>query len=378
MGSYAHDFGPFEGRIWLNCAHQGPLPRVASEAAQEALSWKIAPIHLTDDLFTSLPLQMKEALGRLVGVPATDIILGNSTSYGLHLLANGLPWQAGDEILLVAGDYPADILPWLDVQRRGVRLRFLRPQTPSVQAEELASALTPMTKVFCTTWVNSFSGSSLDVHVLGAVCRAHQVLFVVNGSQGVGARPLDLSHTPIDALTSCGFKWLCGPYATGFCWIRPDVRERLDYNQAYWLTMQAGRDLNQMREYTVRTDLGASKYDVFCPANFLNIKPWLASVNYLVAQGIEQIAQYNARLVTRFIEGVNVDHYTLLSPREGSEQSTLILLSHRQPERNPAIYAALRQAGIDLALREGQLRFSPHLYNTADEIDRTLQILSSL
>lgn len=193
MVSYAHDFGPFEGRIWLNCAHQGPLPRVASEAAQEALSWKIAPIHLTDDLFTSLPLQMKEALGRLVGVPATDIILGNSTSYGLHLLANGLPWQAGDEILLVAGDYPADILPWLDVQRRGVRLRFLRPQTPSVQAEELASALTPMTKVFCTTWVNSFSGSSLDVHVLGAVCRAHQVLFVVNGSQGVGARPLHRS-----------------------------------------------------------------------------------------------------------------------------------------------------------------------------------------
>jgi selenocysteine lyase/cysteine desulfurase len=156
------------------------------------------------------------------------------------------------------------------------------------------------------------------------------------------------------------------------------VRESLDYNQAYWLTMQAGRDLNQMREYTVRTDLGASKYDVFCPANFLNVKPWLASVNYLLTQGIEQIAQYNDQLITRFIEGVDLERYTLLSPREEPERSTLILLSHRQPERNPAICAALRQAGIDLALREGQLRFSPHLYNTADEIDQSLHILSSL
>jgi cysteine desulfurase/selenocysteine lyase len=378
MAPYVDDFGPFEGRIWLNCAHQGPLPRVASEALQEALSWKIAPATLPDALFTSLPLQMKEALGRLVGVPASDIILGNSASYGLHLLANGLPWQAGDEILLVVGDYPADILPWLDLQRRGVRLRFLRPQTASVHAEELASALTPTTKVFCTTWVNSFSGYALDVHALGAVCHTHDVLFVVNGSQAVGARPLDLSHTAIDALTCCGYKWLCGPYATGFCWMRPDVRDSLDYNQAYWFAMQAGRDLNQMRDYTLRTDLGATKYDVFCPANFFNVKPWLASVTYLLAQGIEQIAQYNNQLVARFLEGVDPKRYTLLSPREGPEQSTLILLSHHQPDKNPAIYAALQQAGIDLALREGQLRFSPHLYNTPDEIDQTLQILSSL
>jgi hypothetical protein len=78
--SYVHDFGPFDGRIWLNCAHQGPLPRLAIEAAQEALSWKIAPYHLTDDLFTAIPFQMREALGRLVGVPANDIILGHRSS----------------------------------------------------------------------------------------------------------------------------------------------------------------------------------------------------------------------------------------------------------------------------------------------------------
>jgi cysteine desulfurase/selenocysteine lyase len=378
MVNYAHDFGPFDGRIWLNCAHQGPLSHVAVEAAHEALSWKIVPSHLTDDLFTAIPLQMREALGRLVNVPTDDIILGNSTSYGLHLLANGLSWRSGDEVLLVDGDYPADVIPWLDLQRRGVRIRFLHPQSLMVQAEELDNALSNATRVFCITWVNSFSGAAVDLHALGTVCRNHNVLFVVNGSQALGARPIDISQSPLDAFTSCGYKWLCGPYATGFCWIRPDIREGLDYNQAYWLTMQAGRDLNHMRDYTIRTDLGARQYDVFCPANFLDVKPWLASVKYLLTQGIEQIAIYDDRLVTHLIEGLDPDHYSLLSPREGPERSTLVLVTHRIPERNPAIYTALQRAGIDLSLREGQLRFSPHLYNTEDEIDHVLQILMAM
>ena len=292
--------------------------------------------------------------------------------------ANGLPLHAGDEILLVDGDYPADVLPWLDLQRRGIHIRFLHPQGNTVHVEDLENALSDATRVFCTTWVNSFSGVAVDLHALGAVCRNHNVLFVVNGSQALGARPLNISQTPLDAFTSCGFKWLCGPYATGFCWIRPDVRESLDYNQAYWLIMPAGQDLNHMRDYTVRTDLGARKYDVFGTANFLNVKPWLAAVEYLLAQGIEQIAAYNERLVTHLIEGLDPDRYTLLSPREGPERSTLVFVTHRNPERNPTIYTALQQEGFDLSLREGQLRFSPHLYNTEDELDRVLHMLTTM
>lgn len=378
VASYAHDFGPFDGRVWLNCAHQGPLPHVAIQATQEALTWKTAPHRLTENLFTTIPYQMKEVLGRLVGVPAKDIILGNSTSYGLHLLANGLPLHAGDEVLLVDGDYPADIFPWFDLQKRGVHVRLLSPKDTVVQAEELESHMTDATRVFCVTWVNSFSGYAVDLHALGAICRNHNVLFIVNGSQAVGVRPLDISHTPIDALACCGYKFLCGPYGTGFCWIRPDVRESLHYNQAYWLAMQEGRDLNHMRDYTVRSDLGSRKYDVFCPANFLDIKPWIAAVDYLLKQGIEEIAVYVDRLVTRLVEGLDPDRYTLLCPRRGPARSTLVILTHRQPERNPAIFTSLQHAGIDIALREEQLRFSPHLYNTEDEIDRALLVLTTV
>ena len=107
--SFAGDFGPFDGRVWLNCAHQGPLPRVAAEAAREAIDWKVAPYRLTSERFGGVPAGLRESLARLIGAAADDIILANSASYGLHLMANGLPWKAGDEILLMKGDFPSDI-----------------------------------------------------------------------------------------------------------------------------------------------------------------------------------------------------------------------------------------------------------------------------
>jgi cysteine desulfurase / selenocysteine lyase len=125
---YSKDFGPFEGAAWLNCAHQGPLPRVAVQAAQEAIAWKIAPFHLTTERFSQVPQRLKQALARLIDAAAEDIILGNSASYGLHLLANGIRWQAGDEILLLKGDFPSDILPWLALRERGVNVRVIQPR----------------------------------------------------------------------------------------------------------------------------------------------------------------------------------------------------------------------------------------------------------
>ena len=373
------DFGPFDGRIWLNCAHQGPLPRVAVEAAQEALSWKVAPHRIADDAFNSVPQRLKKALGQLVNAPAEDIILGNSTSYGLHLLANGIPWRQGDEVLLVEGDFPANILPWLGLRKTGIVVRLIQPRNALLQASELQENFNERTRLFCMSWVNSFTGHAADIQSLGEVCRASNVLFVVNGSQAIGTRPLNVATVPIDAVTSCGFKWLCGPYGTGFCWIRPGLRDSLEYNQAYWLTMQSGRELNLMREreITIRNDLGASAYDVFCTANFFNFMPWIASVEYLLKQVIEQIETYNATLLSRFVDGLDSRKYELISPREGAARSTLAVTTHRQPERNIELHHALKNVGIEVAMREGNLRLSPHLYNRAEEIDRALSVLNA-
>lgn len=371
------DFGPFDGRSWLNAAHQGPLPSVAAEAAREAVSWKVAPHRIADELFGEVPRHLKGLLGRLVGAPAEEVILGNSTSYGLHLLANGIPWRPGDEVLLVAGDFPANILPWLALEKCGVAVRLMEPEGAVPTPAELSSNLTEATRLFCASWVGSFTGHAADVRGLGEACREAGVTFVLNGSQAVGTRPLNVSEIPVDAVVSCGFKWLCGPYGTGFCWMEPELLESLEYNQAYWLAMQEGRNLGQMRDYELRDDLGARRYDVFCTANFLNFAPWAAALEYLLSFGIEEVAAYDDWLVSRLVGGLDPERYRLVSPRDGDARSTLVVVGHAQEGRSEDLHRALKEAGIDAALREGNLRFSPHLYNTAEEVDRALEVLEA-
>lgn len=372
------DFGPFENRVWLNCAHQGPLPRIAAKAVQEALAQKISPHLIVDSAFQDVPNHLKNALARLIGASPADIILANSTSYGLHLLANGITWRVGDEVLLVEGDFPADILPWLGLRKRGVKVRLIELPEAGLDAPLLRQHLTNATKLFCTSWVNSFTGHAVDVNSLGDACRERGVLFLLNGSQAIGTRALDVTTAPIDAVTSCGFKWLCGPYGTGFCWMRPELRESLEYNQAYWLAMQSGRTLNLMqeRETVLREDLGASTYDVFCTANFFNFMPWTEAIEYLLRQDIEQIERHNLNLVLRFIRRLDRKQYEFISPTEGSALSTLIVITHKEQERNIELYGMLKSKGIDIALREGNLRLSPHLYNTAEEVDRVSAVLN--
>ena len=373
------DFGPFEGRVWLNCAHQGPLPKVAVEELMEAVAWKVAPHHLANsEKFKAVPQRLRTALGNVVGVSGEEIILGNSTSYGLHLLANGLPFSEGDEVLLVKGDFPSCILPWLALEKRGVIVRYVEPRNHVLQADELLENLTPQTKLLCTTWVHSFSGYAIDTNAIGTICQAHGVKFIVNCTQALGARQLDLSATAIDAVVGGGHKWLCGPYATGFCWMRPELLDSLEYNQAYWLAMQSADDLGSKQEdVSVRTDLRARAYDVFGTANFFNFKTWAASIEYLLSKGIDQIAAYDNSLISRFIDGIDLERYELISPPDGPSRSTLIFISHRRSDLNQRIYQELKHAKVDVAFRKGNLRLSPHLYNTTDDIDQVLSLLNT-
>jgi cysteine desulfurase/selenocysteine lyase len=376
---YSQDFARVEGKVWLNCAHQGPLPNAAVDEAHEAIAWKTTLHLLRDELFFDVPLRLRHALGKLIGTPPEDIILGNSASYGLHLLANGIRWKAGDEVLVVAGDFPADLFPWLGLEKRGINVRFVEPRQEVLQAEELESHLTKSTKLLCVTYVHSFNGHAVDVQKLGELCRAKGVTFVINCSQALGARAFDVSRIAVDAITNVGFKWLCGPYGTGFCWIRPELRESLDYNQAYWLAMLTPEDLaKELPRVTLRSDLGARRYDVFGTANFFNFKPWAAAVEYLLEQGIDRIETHNNSLVSRLIGGLDPKRYDLLSPREGAARSTLVFVSHKDSKRNSEIYESLRKSGVYIASRAGKLRFSPHLYNTHDDIDHALSILQAI
>ena len=375
---YQKDFASFDGKIWLNAASEGPLPLIADKALQQAVTWKMKPYLLDMGKFVTTVTGLKRSIGRLLGVDEADVILGNSASYGLHLLANGIPWKKGDEILTMQNDFPTNILPWLALEKKGVIVRQIKPKERVLEPEELRKFVNDHTRLLCLSHVHTFSGYVLDIEGFAKVCKEKGIVFVLNLSQSLGAMPVDIGKFPVDAVVSAGYKWLCGPYGTGFCWIKPSLRKTLVLNQAYWAAMLSKEDLLEECPLKLKDVQTARRFDVFGTASFFNHVPLKTAIDYWLESGLENVKAYHDTLVDRFIAGLRGSGYELISPEKGKKRSSLVVLSHADRNRNTQIYEILLSRGIYTALWKGNIRIAPHVYNTTQEIDQTLKILREM
>jgi cysteine desulfurase / selenocysteine lyase len=363
-----------EDSVWLNTAHQGRLPRRAAQSLAEAVRWKLHPEMLaTPELFSEVPSRLRRALAQVLGADEAEIVLANSASYGLHLVANGLDLGPGDEVVVAANDFPSDILPWLPLRDRGVEVRLIEPNGEVLTADEVEAALTARTRVVCLTWVHSFSGQVVDLEGVGRACRSRGVWFVVNGSQAVGAMPVDVRGLPVDAMVSVGFKWLCGPYGTGVCWLRSELSDALRPTKLYWLSALTAEDLAapwlDLESITPRR---TGRLDIFGTANFFNYVPFIAAVELLLELGIDEVAAQVDGLVVRLLGGLDRARFRLVS---GEGIRSPLVVVEPLGEAPEEVFQRLAAAGVHVAHRRGRIRISPHLYNSADEIDRVLELL---
>ena len=371
------EFGLLRERVWMNASHQGPLPLKAADAVAEMVRWKLHPHHLGPaGVFTDLSERLRSTIAQLVGAPSSEIVLANSASYGLHLVANGLELSTGDEVIVAVNDFPSDILPWTRLERYGVVVKALRPQGKVLTAQEIDAVMTDRTRVVCLTWVHSFSGHVIDLDAIGTVCRDNGTLFIVNGSQGVGGIPISVTDHPIDALIGVGHKWLCGPYGTGYCWLDPRTAERLHPMKQYWMTALSTEDLTQGEvDLANFSPAETGQYDIFATANFFNFSALVESVGLINVTGVGRIYEHNQALADRLVQGVDRSLYEVLDRGDPQRMSSIVFL---RPLRRSVDEAAamLKEASVDVARRVGMLRLSPHFYNTFADVDRVFGALN--
>lgn len=377
MTSYARDFHDFKDVMWLNAASEGPLPTVAREALMEAVAWKEAVHELDIPKFIRVPRELRHSIGLLMNVDPADVILGNSASYGLHLLADGLPWQSGDEILLMENDFPTDILPWLALEDRGVTVRQVKTAGWVLTPEEVAENLSPRTRVVCLSHVHTFSGHMIDAPAVADLCRERGVAFVLNVVQSLGNRPVDVAVLGADAVVAVGYKWLCGPYGTGFCWMRPELRRRLSLNRAYWSAYLTAEELTGEGPLSRKRTDSARTLDMFGTANFFNFVPLQAALQYWLRLTPQAVQDHNSRLVDALVEGVDRDKYRLISPLEPGQRTNLVVLSLQDPSGNEGLYKALQENKIYTALWKHRIRVTPHVYNSEDQMARLVAFLNA-
>lgn len=315
--------------------------------------------------------QVRTRIAELLSVGAESITFTKNTTAGLGLVAAGLDWEAGDNIVGVHREFPSNIYPWMGLKRKGVELRLYQPEQGRIDVKGVVRLCDRRTRVLAISAVQFWSGFRTDLGALATALRGRDVLLVVDGVQAVGGLRLDLSQTPVDFLAVGAQKWLLGPMGVGFAYVGPRMLDRLN-------PVTIGPDsVVREREY-VEYDLtfkpGARRFEEAAP-NYAGILGMGAAVNLLLRCGAPVVEEVVLRLADRLRGELPSRGYELvLKPTTPSERSGIV--SFRHPRMVPAeLHSRLREVGVIISLRGDFLRASPHYYNSDEDLDRLLEAL---
>ena len=309
-----------------------------------------------------------------IGADADEIALLGPTSLGLSLFANGIPWQPGDEVICYAGDYPANVYPWIDLRRRGVIVKLLQPARPGeITPELVASALTPKTKLVALASCHFFSGYRIDADAIGRLLHGRGVLFSLDAIQTLGAFPLSVEH--VDFLSADAHKWMLGPVAIGIVYVK---RKHFDLCRPTLLGAWNVVSPNFQAQDEVRFVPTAQRYEPGV-LNIAGIYGMQAAIAMFLRHGTAGIAARLLELTAHLTAGLHTRGYEIHSPMAGPTASGITTFRHEKRSMTE-LHAKLEQAGLVSSLRhdrEGRdyLRFSPHFYNTEAELDTALALL---
>jgi cysteine desulfurase / selenocysteine lyase len=375
---YRCEFADFGGVSYLNAAYQGPLPLSAVRAAQEAMEWKKRPYLIPASAHFDLPDSVRGKIARLIGADANQIALTTGASGGMAAVAAGMDWKSGDEVLIARGEFPSHVSNWLPAERAGkLQMKLFAPKGRFVTADDYIEQIGPRTRLVSASLVRFDDGALLDARRVAKACHAAGAALLLDMAQCAGALPLDVGGLGADFAVGSGYKWMLGPYGTGFFWIADEWLERLHLGSLYYQALQGARDFTSLPLQNPRAVAGARCWDVPETASFTNMATLDASLDFLLKLGVDAIARHNGALVDEIIERLPQELCALASPAESQRRGPYVCITGRRPEETPKIFEKLRDAGIFVSLRENAVRISPHIYNDSSDVSRLIEVLSA-
>jgi selenocysteine lyase/cysteine desulfurase len=361
--------------IYLNHASVGPLPERTRMALEAFNRRRAAPFLLPDrDLFSTLA-QSRRLAAQLVGAEPEEIALTINTGFGLGMAARALPLEPGSIVLASDREFPANVYPWLLLKDAGVSLE-LAPTTADgwPDVEYLLGRLDdPRVRVLAVSLVQFSNGYAVDLVRLSAATRARGTYLVVDAIQGVGQIPLDLRQTPVDILACGAQKWLLSPWGSGFVYVRRELIGELNPSITGWMAFEGTDDFTRLTHYnpTLRPDARRFELITLPYQDFAGMN---ASVALLLELGIDEIRGHLLGLHAPLLEWATRSGAKVVSP-PGDRRSGILCLA---PQNVTQAFRALKGSHVICSMREGAIRFSPHAYNTLDEMERVVQVLEGV
>ena len=369
-----------EDATYLNLAGQAPMPRVSIRAVQASLEAKKYPHHKSDSTFFELPNRIRTSIAQLIGGKPEEIAITSGASSGAAAVAHGLKWKPGDEVITAKGEFPLQYTTWKPMEEReGLKLKIVAPRERFITADDLIAALTPKTRLVSVSLVRFDDGSLLDAARVSAACHAQDALLLLDVSQCCGAIRMDVNQLGADFLVSAGYKWLLGPFGTGFFWAKSEHLSTVRPAPFYWMAVAGSDNFAALNFEDPKPAPSAKRWDTPEWASYFNfnLAGMDASVDFVARMGPETVAAHNQKLIELMFERLPKDRCVAASPLDSERRGPYGCFAARSPEKTAALYEKLRKENVIVSLREGNIRVSPHLYNTERDIDRLIAAVTA-
>jgi cysteine desulfurase / selenocysteine lyase len=367
-----------EDATYLNLAGQSPMPKVAVRAVQAAIELKKFPYKIPDADFFGLPNRIRAGIAKIIGSKPEEIALTTGASTGMSAVALGLRWNPGDEVITAKGEFPLQYATWKPMEEReGIVLKVVAPRDKFITADDLIAAMTPKTRVVSVSHVRFDNGAMIDAPKLAAACHKQGALLLLDVSQSCGAIPMTVDMLGADFLVCAGYKWLLGPFGTGFFWARSEHIAMMRSGPFYWMAMGGADNFAAMASAPPKPGPDAKRWDAAETANYLNHCPLEASVEFVARVGAGTVAEHNHKLINFLFDRLPKDRCVPTSPLDSTQRGPYGCFAARSPQATAALYERLCKENIVTSLREGNIRVSPHLYNTERDIDRLISVITA-
>jgi selenocysteine lyase/cysteine desulfurase len=369
--TFIRDEFPVTSRyIYFNHAAVGPLSTRAQRALNDLSETLVGKGVLAEDEVMAMVGRVRADAARLVGASPDEIAFVKNTTQGVLIAAGAIRWRDGDNVVMPAIEFPANVYPWMGLQRLGVELRLVEPEDGAVTAEMLADVCDRRTRAVTVSWVQFSSGYRIDLEELGEFCSGRGIYLHVDAIQGLGALAIDVERCRIDFLSAGGHKWMLALPGTGLFYCRKGLYDELDVPNPGWTGVEEPRNFLDYR-FVYRNE--AARFEEGS-LNLHGIAALGVSIGRLLEIGAERVEERILGLTGLLAAGLVERGFSVTSPIRDRERSGI--LCFRDPEgETESVFGRLQESGILCSLREGAVRLSPHMYNTEEECGRVLSLL---
>ena len=361
-GSFRTEFPVSEKYIYLDHAGVAPVSDRVRVAVERFIAGSARSGAFDYPEWATQIAGIRALAARLLNAETSEIAFIRSTSHGMSLVAEGLAWNTGDNVIIYEKEFPSNLFPWLHLKRKGVEARIVRAKNGRGKIDDMVSAIDGKTRLIAISSVQFATGFRVDLEQLGSICRRRGILLCVDAIQSLGVIPADVQRCSIDFLAADAHKWLMGPEGIGIFYCRKGLAEQLEPPLVGWKSVK-DEFAFEAPVFELKTD--AQRFEEGS-LNLMGIIGLGAAIGLLLEAGIEQIEQRVLDLGDLIIQEADARSYTVLSPRVRSERGGIVTVAG--PFDPAGVRERLREKGIMVNTRAGGIRISPHFYNTEKEI----------